>query len=297
MNELVKYQVVKKLGTEKKRKFNQVSLVKDGAGKLFVLKSCPIDNQHGCELLLRESKFYFEAQGLPQKSILNKSKNELQLFLPYKNGIPLSDYWLLLKKKERTHFLQYFIACALNLLHSIHQKGVFHNDIKPSNFLVDNDQIHLIDFGMAIQKKEASRKVLYSLVYSSPELILNQTQLINASSDIFSFAMVLIELISGKILFSHENPAIYTQMSIAYPILLKGVVPHEFVEILEKCCSKPKLTTSSNRLPKEQLEQALILAQAKRKIEFNALKAQFNNAFDSYVKRRKRRILRQFKIA
>lgn len=291
------YTFIKILGAEKTRKYNQVFLVKNTLEETFVLKSCSLSDENGCALLLREFQFNFEHEiNLPQKSILDKTSQYLHLILPYKKGVLLQEHWKSLKKKERTSFLLHFIPSFLKILNKVHQNGVFHNDIRPGNILIDGETIHLIDFGMASKKEEAPRKTLFSLSYSSPELILNQLSLIDETSDLYSFGMLLIELISGKPLFTHENPAVLTQLAITYPVKLKGIIPKELEAIIEKMCGKSLFKTTPNRILKEELTELIRAIQAERKIENTLLEENFKSALENYQKRRKKRSLSKYQI-
>lgn len=250
------------LGNQSVRKFNRVELVENENKERFVLKSCSLENETGCQLLLEEFKFSFDINGLPEIVKLDKTDSELQLLLRYKEGISLDEYWKNIKRKERKAFLTYFIPALLDLLSKIHQKGIIHNDIKPGNILINGKEIHLIDFGMATKLGEDSnRKILFSLQYASPELILNKLHLLDASSDLFSFALVIIQLLNGKPIFTHSNPSVLTNLSITYPIHLKGVVPKEFVPILEKMTHKAVFKTSPNRMNQDEVNSLLIQAQ------------------------------------
>ncbi|MEO9256783.1 MAG: protein kinase [Crocinitomicaceae bacterium] len=291
------YTFIKILGAEKTRKYNQVALIKNNLEETFVLKSCPLSDENGCALLLREFQFNFEDEiSLPQKSILDKTSYYLHLILPFKKGVLLQEHWKSLKKKERTSFLLHFIPTFLQLIDKVHQNGVYHNDIRPGNILIDEETIHLIDFGMASKQEEAPRKTLFSLSYSSPELILNQLSLIDETSDLYSFGMLLIELISGKTLFTHENPAVLTQLAITYPVKLKGIVPKELEAIIEKMCGKPIFKTTPNKIPKEELVALIKATQAERKIEKTSLENNFKNALENYQKRRKNRSFSRYQV-
>lgn len=260
--EINRLKEIKTLGGQSIRKFNRVALVEDENNQPFVLKTCSIDNEIGCNLLLEEFKFSFDEIGLPEVVNLDKTETELQLLLKYKSGIPLDQHWKNLKRKEHKVFLSRFIPQFLELLQSVHEKGIVHNDIRPGNILIDGETVHLIDFGMATKiGEEPKREILFSLQYASPELILNQLHILNPTSDLFSFALVLIQLLSGKPILTHSNPSVLTNLAITYPIDLKGIVPKEFVSILAQMCHKATFKTSPNRMSIDEVEQLLIGAQ------------------------------------
>lgn len=276
---------VKLLGNQSVRKFNRVELVENKNKERFVLKSCSLENETGCQLLLEEFKFSFDINGLPEIIKLDKTSSELQLLIKFKEGISLDEYWKKLKRKEQKEFLTDFIPTFLELLSQIHLKGIVHNDIKPGNILINGKEIHLIDFGMATKiGEESNRKILFSLQYASPELILNKLHLLDATSDLFSFALVIIQLLHGKPIFTHSNPSVLTNLAITYPIHLKGVVPKEFVSILEKMTTKAVFKTSPNRMNQDEVDS--LLKNAKTERENNQLIQDWNDALDNWSQRK-----------
>lgn len=275
---------IKTLGGQSIRKFNKVVLVENEAGQKFVQKRCLLSNQQGCQLLLEEFKFSFDEIHLPSVVKLDRTEVELVLTLDYKEGIPLDIHWKNLKRKERKLFLTRFLPQFLELLKSLHEKGTIHNDIRPGNILIDGETIHLIDFGMATKiGEETNRKILFSLQYASPELILNQHQLLNHTSDLFSFALVLIQLLNGKPILTHSNPSVLTNLAITYPIDLKGIVPKEFRSLLEQMCIKATFPTAPNRMDVTEVIRLLKDAQSRR--ENNQLIAEWNTACKLYSKK------------
>ena len=100
------------------------------------------------------------------------------------------------------------IGAALGYAHT---QGILHRDIKPSNVLLTSDgQIYLADFGLAriAQSGESSLTsdiVLGTPQYMSPEQALGKKDL-DAGTDIYSFGVMLYEMIVGKVPFSADTP-------------------------------------------------------------------------------------------
>ena len=105
------------------------------------------------------------------------------------------------------------ILIAANLaraIQSIHQQEVINLDLKPDNILVDAQfQIYIIDFGLAHHNRfpdllaEEMRKGIGSAPYISPEQIAGLRQ--DLRSDIFSFGVILYEMVTGTLPFDHPQ--------------------------------------------------------------------------------------------
>jgi len=107
----------------------------------------------------------------------------------------------------------------LDALDTAHRKGVVHRDLKPANILVTKQGIKLLDFGLAKQSgvglKETDStltealtskgQILGTLHYMSPEQV--QGREADARSDIFSFGLVLYEMLTGARAFEAESGA------------------------------------------------------------------------------------------
>lgn len=65
-----------------------------------------------------------------------------------------------IKNRFSIGFCAFFMTEALFILRNIHERGVFHCDLKPSNFIFNNkeNKIYLIDFSVSQIKKESMMK-------------------------------------------------------------------------------------------------------------------------------------------
>jgi len=91
---------------------------------------------------------------------------------------------------------------------------VIHRDIKPSNIMIkeENGEVVLIDFGLAkdIENSKGitvSRTAMGTLNYMSPEMFRNSKE-VSIGADIYSFGVVLYEMITGEVPFSGSFPEV-----------------------------------------------------------------------------------------
>ena len=99
---------------------------------------------------------------------------------------------------------------VLSILKSIHKKGIVHNDIKPSQFIISDDRkIHLIDFGISrIFELEGNHKEVKNVVKLRGNFLFASINCHSALSlsrrdDLLSAIYMLIFLYKGSLPWEH----------------------------------------------------------------------------------------------
>ena len=133
---------------------------------------------------------------------------------------------------------------AARALAMAHDAGIIHRDVKPANVMITDDEVKILDFGIAHAFRwtpiTEAPAVQGTAEYMAPEQIRGHGS--ERRSDIYSLGAVLFELATGRPPFSADTP-----LAIAYrhledtppaPQSIRPEVPPELATILLRCLSK-----------------------------------------------------------
>ena len=162
------------------------------------------------------------------------------------NGLTLKAWC---KQREVTPKLAAKICKEIAVaLHSAHQDGVIHRDIKPTNILIDDEEhVHVTDFGLAKRVDVESTigsdgAVFGTLAYMCPEQADGRGSDVNASSDVYSLGILLYEMLTNRVPFKGmSNEQMISQVLRAAPASPRKwnqTIPRDLETICLKAISK-----------------------------------------------------------
>lgn len=250
---------------------------KGGMGEVYLAEDIKLDRKAALKILppefaadeVRMSRFIREAKSasaLNHPNILTiyeigEAENIHFIAAEFIKGKTLNEY-LKIHRPDVRPALEIAVQIA-SALDEAHSAGIIHRDIKPDNVMIrDNGLVKLLDFGIAklsvLPKivesskhlKEETNSPLYSAKtnlgtiigtadYMSPEQAKGKE--IDSRTDIFSFGVVLYQMMSGNLPFEGETASeIINAILNNEPKPLKNEIPNEISLIIEKCLKKNK---------------------------------------------------------
>src|SRR5262245_29597427 len=138
-------------------------------------------------------------------------RGETILVLKDPGGEPLNR--LIGPRMEVGRFLRLAVALSA-ALGRLHERGLVHKDIKPSNFLVNSatGQVWLTGFGIASrllrerQSPDPPEFIAGTLAYMAPEQTGRMNRSIDSRTDLYSLGVTLYQMLTGTLPFTASDP-------------------------------------------------------------------------------------------
>ena len=138
-----------------------------------------------------------------------------------------------------------------------HERGIVHRDIKPENILLNGDEVHVLDFGVAraIVGSTGDRLTRTGITvgtpaYMSPEQVTADRDL-DLRSDIYSLGCVIYEMLAGVPPFRGGNAQILMAARFTTPPRPLGAFRQDIPDSLERA-----IATAMKREPAERWQSA-----------------------------------------
>jgi serine/threonine protein kinase/tetratricopeptide (TPR) repeat protein len=147
-----------------------------------------------------------------------------------------------LEPRQLDDIINYAIQIAEGL-EAAHKKEIVHRDIKSSNIMItENGKVKIMDFGLAKIRGGSHLTTIGSTIgtaaYMSPEQAKGDE--VDNRSDIWSFGVLLYEMLTGKLPFKgeYDQAIIYSILSEKPEPIAHNHFPDSLVDIVNKCLQK-----------------------------------------------------------
>lgn len=217
------------------------------------------------------------------------------IIMEYVEGITLSSYL----KHKKVLSVKESLSCARQVLRALkeaHEKGIVHRDIKPQNVMImKNGQIKVADFGIArLPDKDSfamEDRSIGTVHYISPEQARGNS--VDARSDLYSLAIVMYEMLTGKRPFEADSSSDVIMMQVTdtpvRPSEINPELPKELDTVIMRALSKR---------PENRYESAVDMLRALERVSVTGAEAgtvaeKKENGIFAFFKKRKEKNRRE----
>jgi hypothetical protein len=214
------------------------------------------------ELFQHQSAWYFTMELVPGHTLLTHLRPDD--FVPIDRAVTIEDVHLASSNSKRLRRpgslpklddLRVVFAQLARALCALHEAGLLHRDVKPSNVLVTPDhRVVVLDFGLATQTRPLATggdgEIVGTPMYMSPEQWMAAQ--LSEASDWYSFGVVLYEALTGIPPFDGSGTEIAMNMLARSPVsprLFNPDVPEDLSRLCDELLSlKPEARPSGSEV-------------------------------------------------
>ncbi|CAM8980655.1 unnamed protein product [Rhodiola kirilowii] len=248
-------------------------------GHVVAVKRLSIGRFQGCKQFDAEIRTLGQIRHKNLVTLIGYYAGDAEMFLIY-NYLPGGNLETFIHNRSSSHVqwpvilkISIDIAQALTFLHYSCAPRIVHRDIKPSNILLDEESnAYLSDFGLAklleVSETHATTDVEGTFGYVAPEYA--NTRRVSDKADVYSFGIVLLELLSGK---KSLDPSFseygngFNIVGWAKMLLQEGREPDFFASELWELGPKEKLLGMLNLAARCTVESLIIRPSMKQVLE------------------------------
>jgi tRNA A-37 threonylcarbamoyl transferase component Bud32 len=163
------------------------------------------------------------------------------IVMEYLEGVPLDYLVENMPTLPLSRALDILIQVANGLKYA-HGKGIVHQDIKPANiFIQEDDRARIVDFGLALPIGSIDDTGFGGTpFYMAPEQI--ECEEIDERTDVYSFGIMAYEIATGSRPFPQKDVSAvfraHRETPVPDPRFRKPDLPEKFHDLVQKCTQK-----------------------------------------------------------